>query len=754
MITADVFTNARWISTSDTNPGKAIGVKMPSLRARKVFDLSDKPSSAKVYISGLGAFVLYINGKRVGEDILSPAFTNYCERVLYCEYDVTDMLKTGKNVIAAEVGAGFFNQSTYDGWSFAHSPWRDFEKLIFALYTDGTERLVSDVSWRVTRQGPRLNTQIRQGETYDARLADLWLTPEFDDSDWSYATLTRMPGGELVKQELPPVRVCEKIAPLSTIVSKNGIIYDFGKNISGVVRIKARGERGDVLTVKYGERIIDGELDDYIVTWGIKNKNINSLEFGDRYVFSGEDSEVWQAEFVYYGFRYACVKTEAEILEIEALFLHTDFCEKGGFSCSDERYNWLVSAGLNGFLSNFHGFSEDCPHREKNGWTGDAAISVDHAVYRYDMTESYRKWLSDIMDAQLKSGQLPAIAPTGIYGYTWGSGPAWDHALFYIPDTVYRETGDDSLFDGIIAAGERYFSYAEKYEDADGLVKFGLSDWCAPLITKDGQLDDPLGSWDTGGCKRMEVATNRFSDSCYHFRNLDIFANALKRRGDLRAEKYRAHAERVMEGIRRVYLRNGTVDNDTQSSLAMALYFGVVTGEDAAALAARLADKVRVGGYKMECGILGTKALFNVLADHGYLDLCHKMLSIEDYPSYGFWRKLGLLTFPELWEIANGSRNHHMYSDVVHFVYRHVGGIQNKGIAYDVCRIAPYLFGSDCWAKSFTETPRGIISVDWSYSEGRFHADIKIPEGTDARLEVGGKTVVLSVGDNRIDIEV
>ena len=754
MITPEMlFDRARWISNSDTSPGKPIAIDTPSLRARRCFTLESLPECAVASVSGLGAFVMYVNGERVGNDFLSPAFTNCNETVLYCEYDITSLLRVGKNTLCIEVGAGYFNQATYDRWSFAHSPWRDFEKLLFVLRADGEEILVSDKSWRVTKKGPRTHTQIRQGEFYDARLEDGWLLGDFDDSSWDKASLTRIPGGELKKMILPPIRVCKRLAPIASFACPGGVIYDFGDNISGRVRAVVSGERGQVLTVKYGERIIDGELDEYMNRWGVKNEAYHSLEFGDRYTLRGDGSEVWSPEFVYYGFRYIFLSDNCQVESVEAEFLRTDFAERGGFSSSSDRYSWLVSAGLNGFLSNFHGFSEDCPHREKNGWTGDASISVDHAVYRYDMIESYRKWLGDITDAQLKSGQLPAIAPTGIYGYTWGSGPAWDHTLFYIPWVVYRDTGDDSLFDGVIDAGVKYFKYAKKYEDEDGIVKFGLSDWCAPLPVAAEEVDELCtGRFDPTGRKRMTVATNHFSDSCYHYKNLSMFADALKRRGDSRAEEYRLHAEKVLSGIRRRYLKDGTVDNDTQSALALALFFGIAEGEMGKALAARLADKVQAGNYKMECGILGTKALFNSLADYGYLDLCHKMLTIEDYPSYGFWHKNGLRTFPELWEVADGSRNHHMYSDIVSFVYKNIGGVQNKGIAYDVCRIAPYIFAEECSASTYTETPRGRIAVDWSYRDGRFNAEILIPSGTSACLEVMNKKIALTVGVNKITL--
>ncbi len=749
-----VFKNARWISSRDTRPGKPIGIATPTLRARRKFNLNKKCTEAKAYISGLGAFVLYINGKRVGDEFLSPAFSDYSRTVLYCEYDVTQLLKVGENTVAVEVGAGFYNQSTYDGWSFSHAQWRDFEKLIFALFSDGEECLVSNTDWRVTRKGPRTNTQIRLGESYDARLEDGWLDEDFDDSSWQSAFLTRIPAGQLKKQILPPIRNCEKILPLTTIVCKNGTIYDFGRNISGNVTVKACGENGKTLSVKYGERLVGGELDNSIYEYGIKDIKINSLEFGDRYTFSNNGVAEWSSEFVYYGFRYVCVSGDSEILSVTANFLHTDFCEKGGFDSSSDMYNWLVCAGTTAFLSNFHGFSEDCPHREKNGWTGDAAISVDHAVYRYGMKEAYKKWLSDIVDGQLCSGQLPAIAPTAIYGYTWGSGPAWDHALFAIPDTYYRETGDDSLFDGITEAGFKYFGYAENYEDENGLVCFGLSDWCSPLNISESEMGDVLSGFSTEGRVRMPVASNKFSDSCYHYKNLAIFADALKRRSDKRYKEFFDRSQRVLSGIRKEFLFEDSVDNGTVSAFALALHFGIAEGEEGKRLAERLCRMLECGSYKMQCGILGTKAIFNTLSDHGYSDVCLKMLEVDEYPSYGFWRKKGLLTLPELWEIADGSRNHHMYSDIVNWVYRHIGGIQNKGIAYDKCLISPCIFAEECSAETYTETPKGKISVKWSFREGSFSIEAEIPEGVDASLRVENTSMKLPVGKNALTINI
>ena len=735
----EIFRKARWIGSSKCYAGKPVAIDTPSLRARKTFSLDSKPASAKVYVSGLGAFVLYINGKRVGDEVLSPAFTNYTKTVLYCEYDVTEMLGEGENLVCIEVGAGFYNQSTFEGWSFCFSPWRDEEKFLLSLYADGKEVLYSSPDFRVTDDGPRLHSNIREGERYDARLRDGWLSLDFDDSGWQRGTLTRIPGGVLKKQELPPIRICEVLKPLSVTEGKNGLIYDFGRNISGVARVRASGDAGKTMKLIYGERLNDGEVNNDIVKYGVKNLDTADVQFGDRYIFKGEGVEEFAAEFVYHGFRYLEV-VGARPESVEGLFIHTDLRQKGGFSSSDVMLDWFIDASNTAFLSNFHSFSEDCPHREKNGWTGDASLSCHHALFRFDMIESYRKWLGDIADCQLLSGQYPGVAPTGIYGYTWGAGPAWDSAMFVIPDAVYRECGDDSLFDGIMENNLRYLDYAALYEKEDGLVKFGLGDWCPPK-----KLEG------------LKLASNELSDSCYYYTNLYITAEALKRRSDSRAEEYFERASRLRSAILKKYLNDGVVDNDSVSSMALLLYHIPTDRETGAKIAARMVEKIKEWGYRVCCGILGVKAMFEVLDRYGYDDVAYRIMHCEDYPSFGLWRKEGLLTLPESFEMdaAAGlaSLNHHMYSSPANWIYRKIGGIQNLGVAYDKCRIAPYLFDNECSAESFTETPRGKISVKWSYDNGEFSLETVIPEGTIAELVLPGVQKTLTPGENKIKIK-
>ncbi len=731
-----LFKNARWIGYTRVSNRK-LGILTPSLRAIKSFTLDEAPKSALVRVSGLGAFVLYVNGKRVGDEVLSPAFTNYQKTVLFCEYDVAYLLRAGENRVAIEVGSGFFNQATEDVWSFAHAAWRDGEKFILTLTADEREVLVSNASWKVDTSGPRYHTQIRQGEYYDATREDGWLEENFDASSWQTPKLVSPPGGVMRRQELPPIRICEVLKPISRTVGKNGVIFNFGKNIAGVCRVKMKAPKGTEMKINYGEFLTESgdEVSKYGITMHVKCEE----QYTDKYTFRGEGVEEFKPEFVYHGFQFAEVVGAApELDEIEALFIHTDLRDKGSFDSSDDMYNWVANASITAFLSNFHGFSEDCPHREKNGWTGDAVISAHHAVYRYDMKEAYKKWLRDITETQLQTGQLSCIAPTAGWGYVWGCGPAWDCALFALPEALYRETGDTECFDLVFDTAVKYLEYAKDYEDEGGLVCFGLADWCPPR--------------DDNG-EKYPVASNEFSDSCHYIMMLRIMKLMCDLKGEpCRGELYGKRAERVLSSVREKYVKGDDVDNSTASARAMAIYYGIVEGAAADALADKLAEQIKAAGYTTLTGILGMKALFSALSDHGHIDTVNKFVHCDDYPSYGYMRKNGATALWEAWDTKTASRNHHMYSEVLNWLYRYVGGIRNDGLAYDKCTVAPYIFSDEASASTSTETPRGTLSVDWKYSGGKFTATVTVPEGTEAKIKVLGTEKELACGTQTVEI--
>lgn len=729
----DLFQNAKWIGSGDPVVTRFTGQKSPALQMRKEFVL-EQTGTAQCFISGLGCFVLYINGQRVGDEVLSPAFTDYDKRVLYCTYDVTDLLVPGRNVVAVCLGDGFYNQTTRDTWGFYQAPWRDSAKLLLQLNIEEKEILVSDESWKQTLEGPTVHSALRTGEYYDARREDGWKEAGYD-GHWNHACVMRPPAGKLVPQLLPPIRECQCLPAVAMWQTEKGWVFDFGKNISGYVALKMMGKAGETAVIRYSEKLNGKELDQSNISCYVLDTDDFSV---DKYTFRGEGVECWKPNFVYHGFRYAELTGAEETPSRDALtayFVHTDLRQKGSFHSSDSLLNWIQEAGIRSFLSNFHGISEDCPHREKNGWTGDAVISAGYAVCQFDMAEAYRKWLADIVDSQRRNGQLPGIAPTGGWGHNWGSGPAWDCALFVLPYELYLETGDSSCMKLVYEAAQRYLDYA-KYYRREGLVCYGLSDWCPP------DLPD------------LKLMDNCLSDSCYYYAMQQIMAKMAVLAGEPeKALQYRQEAEETRTAIRSRFICDDRVDNNGQGALAEVLYFHIVEGAQAEKIAAKLARTVEEDGYRYKVGILGMKALLNALSMYGYTEVAYKTVDREDYPSYGYWRKLGATTLWENWENSSfGSQNHHMYGDVLNWMFRNIGGIQNDGIAYDRCRLKPYFFRDVCSISMQTETPRGLLRFDWKKEENRFIADIVLPEDTEAILELPGRAPV-QVKSGRTEIQ-
>jgi alpha-L-rhamnosidase len=736
-----LFGNAKFISCATPVIGRRTGTANPTLRFRRAFDLKAMPKKATVRIAGLGCFLLYINGKRVSDELLSPAFTDYTKTVLYCEYDVTPLLREGKNLICAEVGSGYFNQSEADTWSFHTAPWRDFQKLLFALVLDGEIALVSDKGFRVSRVigedgnptfvGPCYYSVLRVGERYDARLEDGWLDPDFDDRAWMHASFAAHPGGKLKKQSLPPMRVCERLKPVKSWASKNGRVYDFGKGISGVCEVSMKARRGTEMTIRYGE-VLDGcELDSTHI--GCYQKIDRFSE--DTYIFKGGEKETHHASFVYHGFQFVEILGAApKDDEITALFIRTDLKSLDDFSTSDEHIAWFAEAAKTSLLANFHGFSEDCPHREKNGWTGDASLSAAHACLRLDMRAAYKKYLLDIIDTQRISGQISCVCPTAGWGYNWAAGPSWDSALFFIPEAIYKAYGDDSAYRLIRPYAKKYFSYMEGYEE-DGCICVGLKDWKPPLTLRGAN----------------DVATNEFSDSCFYMEMLRLFGEALTRFNDKDANYYLQKSEYCKNAIRKKYLDGDKADNDSPSALGMALFFGIAEGEAAQRMADRLAEKIEAARYTAPCGILGMKAIFGSLAKYGHAQVLYKMLTTEEYPSFGYWKSLGATT---LWEDFEGkeSRLHHMYASPMDFVLPYIGGIENVGIGFSEVRFAPYLYSEDCASHYAVKTKYGKISIDWQYKDGVFKARIRKPKGVKATLSVLGKCHPVADGESECSI--
>jgi alpha-L-rhamnosidase len=395
---------------------------------------------------------------------------------------------------------------------------------------------------------------------------------------------------------------------------------------------------------------------------------------------------------------------------------------RGEFSCSNDVLNAIQRCTRWSTLGNFHGMPTDCPHREKNGWTGDASLSAEQVLLNFAPETAYRKWLRDFHDCQRESGQLPGIVPTGGWGFNWGSGPAWDSALILIPWYLYLYRGDLAVLAGNYQRMKLYVDYMTSMA-ADNIVDYGLGDWCVP---HEPSLE--------------RTCPSKVTDTAYYYVDSLILGQAAELLGKAAdGKKYRALAGRIRKSFRKHFVdsKTGQVSGKSQTALACALYQGLAEGDEAANILATLVAQVEASNRHHDCGILGCKYLLNCLADHDRADLAYVIASQTDYPSWGNWIVQGATT---LWEDFRGhtSRNHHMFSDISAWFYRALAGIKPdpRAPGFKNVIIEPNVVGNLTWVKAWHLSPYGRIESEWEAKAGEIHLRVVIPPNSRGEIHV------------------
>ncbi len=713
--------NAKWVGSYDVIIGRADKVDMPAYEFRKIFDFN-KIDNVKLKISGLGFYNLFINGKRVNDDCLNPAFSDYTKTVYYVEYNIDNFINIGKNVICIKLGNGFYNQGEQDTWSYNHATWRDTPRFILEISSNNNVIYSSDSEgWKYRKSKYTYYNSIRLGEYVNGNFIDNWKALDYDDIDWFNARIVTPVPGILTKENMPLIRECEIIKPVNIIKNHKGYVIDFGKNIAGYVSFRMKGKKNETINIQYAEKLYDDStLDNSNISIYVGDSSNFQL---DKYTFGSDNIEEFKPEFVYHGFRYieiTGISFEIDMNAFKAYFVHTDLKSITKFNTTDEMMEFLYDAGRRSILSNYHSIPTDCPQREKNGWTGDASASSECDLYLFDMKEAFYKFTKDIMDSMRINGQLSCIVPTDSWGYSWGFGPAWDQALFILPFTVYKETGDTSLIDLAYDSCKKYLEFANYYRSKDGLVRYGLSDWCPPRIDE----------------KILKIASNEFSDSCiyYNIQVIMAFMHKIKKHYKESKETL-VKAEETKNGIIKKYIDDDNVDTNGIGSLSMAIYYNIVKGSQAKKIAKKLVKTIKKNDYILTCGFLGSKALFNVLSDYHYNDIAYKMLERREYPSFGFMKDNGATTLWEAFELGGYvSRNHHMYSEVTRWVLRNIGGLKNDGVGYDKVIIEPYIYSDNFETNLEKETRFGSIVINIKTVNGKVDFSASIPHGISGKI--------------------
>jgi len=720
---------ARWISGVESYD--SVPPLLPSPYFRKAFKVERDVQKARLYVSGLGYYEAFLNGEKVGDHVLDPAVTRYDKRVKYVTYDVTDLIRKGENVMGAVLGNGWYNQHTRAAWDFNQAPWRDAPVLrsqLEMVYSDGQKKVLnSDNSWKFTHQGPITFNGIHNGVHYDARLElKGWSDSGYDDTSWEQAHEVEGPSGQMSAQIMPPIRVIEQIEPVDHWrVNDSTMMYDVGQNITGWARIRAKGPEGSTIKIRYGERIYDdGTLDQEEISRFVFTGETQT----NYYTLKGKGIEQWHPVFTYHGFQYIEVSTSDPGIQVEEVLadvVHTDLHEHGYFRCSNDMFNQVYENMKWSYLGNFHGYPTDCPHREKIGWSGDAQLVAEAGLFTFDVIPAYLKWMDDFKDEQREDGRLPGIIPTSGWGYTHGKdnhpggyGPQWEGVFMEIPWQMYLFTGDTAIIDRYYSSFTRYVDHLEAYSE-DFLLNYGIDDHKQLEPLTDGPyLSSAFFYYFSDMMSEMAAITGKKEDQ----------------------EKYDRLAEKVKTAFNQRYYDSGNAvyAHGGQTPMALALYLGLVEEENREQVFQNLLAEIDRKDGHIDAGVLGTKAVLNVLIEHGEDQVIYEMADKREFPGWGYWiDELGATTLFQNWD-GSQSRNHIMFGSIADYFYKGLAGIrpEKESSGFKHFAIKPMIDNDISNVEAGFESVHGLISSHWEKTEDAFVLDVSIPANTSARVLV------------------
>ena len=710
----------RWISGDSKDPER------PAPIIYRDFRLDEVPTSAEMTLAVAGWHELNVNGIRVGNEMLSPVTCQPNLRISSVTRNIASFLRSGENRIEVLLGNGWFNCFTKEVWGFATAPWREAPMIHGSLTVNGQQLFVTDGEWRVC-DSPIIFNALRNGEWYDARKECL------RENDRPATVVKYPPYAAVSPEDAVPCRAFDPIPPVRSFpAGDGGTIYDFGSNRAGWCEIEVSGKEGAKVVLDYDEALSPSNTfcGNVIIFQRLSGEARPSQH--DEYTLAGRaEGERWHPRFTYHGFRYVRVRTIGcvELKSICSVFVHSDFAERGSFKISDSTFSKLLDATRRSYLSNFVGIPTDCPHREKNGWTGDAQLAMETGLWNYDSTASYVHFLRMMLDAQRRNGAVPCIMPcTEKCGFRWGSGPAWDAVLFEIPWQIFRFTGNDAPARESFAAMKKYLGFIAEKSDGDGLVDYGLGDWCPP--------------------KDHNPAPIRLTDSAFVYEFNRRTAFWAERFGELEtATECRARAARIRERFNHAYYRgNGVYADGQPTALAAPLYFpGLCADGEAKTVAKELVRRIREGRHKAAFGILGAKWVPRALSDHGYIEDAWRLFVQPEYPGWARWMTK-YDTLWEKWEDATTSFNHIMFGDLSAWAFEYLAGIKILESGFREVEVVPYLpDGVESFTANYT-TPKGKIRVFACRVNGQPVYKTDLPQ----ELLEEPKNMTLEKGDKRV----
>lgn len=704
---------------------------------RKEFTSNKPVASAKASIIGLGLYELYINGEKIGEQILAPTPTDYTKSVKYNTFDVSKQIAPGKNAIGVTLGTGHFYNNRQNTKPEKHKHF-GYPKLLFQLeitYADGSaQTIISDETWKVTSDGPIRSTNDYDGEIYDAtKELTGWNKVGYKDNKWLKTQFVQAPAGKIALQENPNMKIMQTLKP-QTIreVAPDTFLLDMGQNMTGWLELKAQGKRGTKITLRFAETIgADGRL---------KTVNLRSAEAADTYILKGQGLETWEPRFVTHGFRYVEIggfpgKPSED--NFRGKVIYDEMETTGYFESSNPILNQIVKNAGWGISGNYKGIPLDCPQRdERQAWLGDHAVGSFGESFLFDNQALYTKWLDDIRDSQTDEGQLSDIAPPYYMTY-YSDNMTWPATYFMVADMLWKQYGSARPVITHYPYLKKWLAYMKnKYMTADYIVtKDKYGDWCVPPESPELiHSADPARKTDG-----QLIAT------AYYYKLLQMmmqFAVVAGQQEDIR--EFAGLAEKIKAAFNQKFYQAGSqyYGNNTVTSNLLPLAFGMVNPENEKPVFQNILHRIVQDKLHLSTGVIGTQWLMRELTKRGRTDVAYTIATQKDYPSWGYMAEQGATTIWELWngDTANPKMNSHnhvmLLGDLIAWVFEDLAGIKSHP-SYNGFR---WLWMKPCPTESLTfvkashKTPSGWVKSEWHLQDTLFTWKITVPENTRANI--------------------
>ncbi|NCU02460.1 MAG: family 78 glycoside hydrolase catalytic domain [Chitinophagaceae bacterium] len=739
---------AKWIGYDKASAWDSVTQwsRLSARYLRKEFQSAATVKRATVYLSGLGMYELYINGKKIGDQVLAPNPTDYRKTYFYNTHDVTRQIKSGNNAIATVLGNGRFFTMRQNYKTHKHNTF-GFPKLLLQLeieYTNGTKKtIVSDESWKLNVDGPIRTNNEYDGEEYDARKEFAgWANAGFNDSKWMQPELVEAPTGKMVAQMSEPMKVMQAIKPISIKKTSSGkYILDMGQNFAGWIKLQnINGKKGEKITLRFAESLqSNGE----IFVANLRDAKVTNIyTFGNSPLGDGG----WQPSFVYNGFRYVEVSTfpgTPTINQFEGKLVYDALETTGSFQTSNDVLNRIYKNAWWGIASNYKGMPVDCPQRnERQPWLGDRTVGSQGESYVFNNATLYAKWMQDIEDSQTEEGSIPDVAPA-FWNY-YSDDVTWPAAFFFVTNNLYNQFGDITPIQKHYPSMKKWMMYMKsKYMKNYIVTRDKYGDWCVP--------PESLNLIHAKDSNRL--TDGKLIATAYYYKLLSYmqrFANLTNNKSD--ANYYGLLSDSIRTAFQQEFYnpKLKQYSNNTVTANLLPLYFGICPDSLRTAVFEKIRIKVHVENHgHISTGLIGSQWIMRGLTEYGYPDLAYIMASNKTYPSWGYMAENGATTIWELWngntaDPGMNSQNHVMLlGDLLTWYYENLAGIRtNKtDVAFKKIIMKPVLPAGLDFVKASYNSFHGLIKSEWNNSTDKFEWKISIPANTSATVYIPANSV-------------